>query len=192
MDDVQTDRLILRNFRRADAAGLLAYLHEPRSGCFLSDRLGDLTAAEAEAERRAASDARIAVCLKGTDTLIGDLFCFLEEPDTYSVGWNFNAGFGGKGYALEAAQALFAHLFDARLARRLYAYVEEDNAPSWRLCEKLGMRREGTFVEFISFRSDDQGRPVYENTFQYAILRKEWQLPRPGRVVQPSGSALPE
>ena len=61
----------------------------------------------------------------------------------------------------------------------MYAYVEENNARSWRLCEKLGMRREGVFVEFISFRTDDKGEPVYENTFQYAILRKEWHRPRP-------------
>ena len=36
------------------------------------------------------------------------------------------------------------------------------------------MRAEGLFLEFISFRNDSQGQPVYENTMQYAILRKEW------------------
>ncbi|MGX9964898.1 GNAT family N-acetyltransferase [Roseomonas sp. F4] len=174
MDAIQTERLILRNFRKADAAGLLAYLHEPRAGCFLSERLEDMAAAEAEAERRAASDQHVAVGLKGSETLIGDLFCFFEEPDTYSVGWNFSADFGGKGFALEAARALFTHLFETRQARRLYAYAEEDNAPSWRLCEKLGMRREGAFIEFISFGPDEKGEPIYENTLQYAVLRKEW------------------
>ncbi|MBU8544837.1 MULTISPECIES: GNAT family N-acetyltransferase [Roseomonadaceae] len=179
MDTIQTDRLILRNFRTTDAAGLLAYLHEPRAGCFLSEKLEDLAAAEAEAERRAASDQHVAVCLKGTEIPVGDMFCFLEEPDTFSVGWHFNADFGGRGFAVEAARALFTHLFDTRGARRLYAYVEESNARSWRLCEKLGMRREGLFVEFISFRTDEMGEPVYENTLQYAILRKEWRRPRP-------------
>ena len=82
MDVIQTGRLILRNFRKADAAGLLAYLHEPRAGCFLSERLEDLAAAEAEAERRAASDEHVAICLTGAEALIGDMFCFLEEPDT--------------------------------------------------------------------------------------------------------------
>ena len=42
------------------------------------------------------------------------------------------------------------------------------------LCEKLGMRREGTFVEFVSFVKDESGNPIYENTYQYAILKKEW------------------
>ena len=30
------------------------------------------------------------------------------------------------------------------------------------------------FVEFVSFTKDDAGNPVYENTIQYAILRREW------------------
>lgn len=90
------------------------------------------------------------------------------------VGLNFNLAFSGRGYAHEAAAALFAHLFAERAARRLYAYVEDTNMSSKRLCEKLGMRKEGLFKEFISFRNDQSGAPVYENTMQYALLRHEW------------------
>jgi hypothetical protein len=36
------------------------------------------------------------------------------------------------------------------------------------------MRREGLFREFVSFVTDDEGVPIFENTMQYAILRKEW------------------
>ena len=43
------------------------------------------------------------------------------------------------------------------------------------LCEKLGMRREGLFREFVSFVNDADGNPIYENTYQYAILKKEWE-----------------
>jgi [ribosomal protein S5]-alanine N-acetyltransferase len=174
MNVVETDRLILRNFRSGDAADLFAYLRQPRPSCFASLKLADLDAAQAEAEARSGSDEQIAVCLKNSDRLIGDLFWMHEPPDTYSVGWNFNADFGGAGYASEAARALFDCLFTVKLARRLYAYVEEDNIASQRLCERLGMRREGVFREFISFVTDDDGAPRFENTMQYAILRKEW------------------
>jgi len=175
MDVVETARLILRNFRQGDAADLFAYLHQPRSSCFFSLKLDDLGAAEAEVAMRSKNDEHIAVCLRSCDKLIGDVFCIHEPPDTYSVGWNFNADFGGTGFASEAAWALFEHLFSVKRARRLYAYVEEDNIASQRLCEKLRMRREGLFREFVSFVTDDEGVPIFENTMQYAILRKEWE-----------------
>lgn len=174
MDAIRTERLLLRNFRAEDGPDLLAYLREPGASCFLSLKLDDLAAAEAEAAARAGNDETLAVCLAATGRVIGDVFAMPEPPDTFSVGWNFNADFGGAGYATEAARALFDYLFTVKQARRLYAYVEEDNISSRRLCERLGMRAEGLFQEFISFREDERGKPVYENTLQYALLRKEW------------------
>lgn len=175
MDVIETDRLVLRNFRKDDAADLFAYLHEPAASCFFSLRLEDMRAAEAEAETRSQSDEYVAVCLKDTGRLIGDLFAVPDDDkDTWSVGWNFNPAVAGSGFASEAARALFDYLFTLKQARRLYAYVEDHNLASQRLCERLGMRREGLFKEFVSFRTDDAGAPIYENTMQYAILRKEW------------------
>ena len=80
----------------------------------------------------------------------------------------------GKGYAYEAVRAYFDYLFQERGARRLYAYTEDDNLPSQRLCEKPGMRREGLFLEFVTFVNHPDGTPLYENTIQYAILKREW------------------
>ena len=57
--------------------------------------------------------------------------------------------------------------------------MEDDNLRSQRLCEKLGMRLEGVFKEFVSFVTDDAGVPKFENTMQYAILRKEWRRAGP-------------
>ena len=81
----------------------------------------------------------------------------------------------GKGYAYEAAYAFFDYLFHQKGARRIYAYTEDYNVLSQKLCEKLGMRREGMFMEFVSFINDVNGNPIYENTIQYAILKKEWR-----------------
>ena len=85
-----------------------------------------------------------------------------------------NDKYQGKGYAYEAAQAFFDYLFKERGVRRIYAYTEDNNIASQHLCEKLGMRQEGLFKEFISFVKNPDGTPHYENTYQYAVLRKEW------------------
>ena len=85
-----------------------------------------------------------------------------------------NPEYHGKGYAYEAAHAFFDYLFK-KAARRIYAYTEDYNVASQKLCEKLGMRREGLFYEFVSFVKDENGNPIYENTYQYAILKMEWE-----------------
>ena len=71
--------------------------------------------------------------------------------DTFSPCWMLNERFQGKGYAYEAARAYFDYLFNVKNIRRIYAYAEDYNLSSQRLCEKLGMRREGLFKEFVSF-----------------------------------------
>ncbi|MCD2173935.1 GNAT family N-acetyltransferase [Rhizobium sp. C4] len=180
MDTIETDRLSLRNFKPQDATDLFAYLHRPTASCFLSMALEDMQAAEDEARKRSQDDEHIAVCLRQTGQVIGDVFA-VQEEDTFSIGWNFNPAFGGQGYALEAARAMIADLFTNRNARRLYAYVEDHNRPSRRLCERLGMRMEGMFLEFVSFLNDADGEPIYENTGQYALLRKEWEALEKGR-----------
>lgn len=177
MQTIETERLILRPFREGDAADLFAYLRAPTAPCFLSLKLADLAEAEIEVRKRALDESRFAICLKQTGQVIGDLFGGGEDNDedeTASVGWNLNLQFSGQGYAFEATTALFDYLFRVKGFRRLYAYVEDHNVSSQRLCEKLGMRREGVFIEFVSFRNDDHGNPVYENTIQYALLRREW------------------
>ena len=87
-----------------------------------------------------------------------------------------NEAYQGQEYAFEAAQAFFDYLFSQKGARRIYAYTEDYNLASQHLFYKLCMRREGVFQELISFVNTPDGTPRYENTVQYAILKKEWDL----------------
>ena len=186
---LETERLILRPFRQGDAADLFAYLRAPTAPCFFSLKLADLAEAEIEVGKRALDEGYVAICLKQTGQVIGDLFGGAGEDDedeTASIGWHLNPQFHGRGYAFEAARALLDHLFRAKGFRRVYAYVEDDNTSSQHLCEKLGMRREGVFIEFVSFTNDAAGNPIYENTMQYAILRREWMSGAPA-IQQPPG-----
>ncbi|UUZ84636.1 GNAT family N-acetyltransferase [Paenibacillus sp. P26] len=174
MQMMETNRLRLRNFYVTDAQAFLEYAANPRVNCFLSDKVSTLEEATLKLQNRSCEDSYIAVCLKESNALIGELFYLQEEPDTFSIGWNFNARYEGMGYARESVEAFFEYLFTQKEARRLYAYVEDDNLRSQKLCEKLGMRKEGCFIEFVSFTEYEDGTPKYENTFQYALLKREW------------------
>lgn len=171
---IETPRLILRAFETTDAADLLAYLSMPTVGCFMDEQVLTIERAVEKIKSRQQSEDYFAVQLKQTHQVIGDLFFMKERPDTYSVGWNFNTNFHGQGLAYESAFAFFDFLFNTLDTRRIYAYVEQDNHASQKLCERLGMRKEGCFVEFVSFIQHEDGTPKYENTFQYAMLKKEW------------------
>ena len=175
MDTLETERLVLRPFEAKDAAGLYELLSHPRVHCFSSDRLDSMEAAVADIARRNAGPVQLAVCLKEDNGMIGLMFAAMDEPDTYGVGWHLNTNHEGKGYASEAARAFFRFLYMSKGARRIYAYVEDDNYRSQKLCERLGMRREGLFKEFISFVNNADGTPRYENTCLYAQLKKEWE-----------------
>ena len=182
---IETERLILRPFLETDAADVFEYLEKPAVNCFASMKLNSLEEARAEMKKRVGeTEYYFAIALKDTGKVIGEIDAYPEpgEPhsdesapkDTFSPCWMLNKAYQGKGYAYEAAHAFFDYLFKEKGARRIYAYTEDYNTSSQHLCEKLGMRREGLFLEFISFVNNEDGTPHYENTYQYAILKKEW------------------
>ena len=89
--------------------------------------------------------------------------------NTYEIGWVFAPHAQGQGYATEAAFALLDDGFRTRRIHRVMATCQPENRASWRVMEKLGMRREAHFV---------QGLPRPDGTwwdeYMYAILREEW------------------
>lgn len=179
---IVTERLILRPFHTDDAADVLEYLSAPAVNCFACMKLNSLDEAKVEMKKRLDDDLYLAITLRKSGKVIGEIFGDPEGTgpeddmmDTFSPCWMLNQAYQGKGYAYEAAHAYFDYLFNQRGIRRIYAYTEDYNTSSQRLCEKLGMRREGLFVEFVSFINNPDGTPRYENTVQYAILKREWK-----------------
>ena len=180
---IETERLILRPFSEGDAEDVYEYLKEPAVNCFACMKLNSLEEARAEMEKSALeTEYYFAIVLKDAGKVIGEIDGYPESPnheeggaaDTFSPCWMLHEAYQGKGYAFETAHAFMDYLFREKGARRIYAYTEDYNIPCQRLCEKFGMRREGCFPEFVSFVKNADGTPKYENTIQYAILKKEW------------------
>ena len=168
MQPLTTNRLLLRPLEETDAPAVLELWSKPLANCFVPDRLDTLEQAKRYI-KETDSSYDFAVCLQETGDFIGMLFGQFEEPDTFSPCWNFLPQYFGHGYATESVSAYFSYLFDQKRMRRLYAFVEEDNIASQRVCQ------EGLFEDFSSFVNNPDGSPKYENTYQYAILKKEWQ-----------------
>ncbi len=196
MSEIETKRLLLRPFRESDAADVLEYLSGPLPHCFTGLKIDSLEEARAEVVKRGEDpEYCFAIVLKETGRVIGEIDAepsdYLppmlrsrETPpafqDTFTPSLILNASHQGSGYAYEATCALFDYLFTRKGVRRIYSYVDDYNACSRHLCEKLGMRSEGLFRSFVSFVDDADGNPVYENTIQYAVLKHEWMASRAG------------
>ena len=183
---IETERLIIRDFDFKDEEKLFEIMWQKGVVRFMRDwsenNPNRKCTQEYIAWRRTQKDSkdvyenkRYAIALKVSDQIVGMVGMGIEDTlNEVEMAYFVDEAHQGKGYAFEAAHAFFDYLFGKKGARRIYAYVEDYNLSSQHLCEKLGMRREGLFMEFVSFVNNPDGTPHYENTYQYAILKKEW------------------
>lgn len=156
---IQTDRLILRQFTLGDAAFILELANEPSFIQNIGDRgVRTLSDAERYLENGPISSyARngfglLAVTLNGTGQPIG-MCGLIKRPalEDVDIGYAFLPKFWSKGYALESAQAVMDHAKEAPGLKRVVAIVDPNNAGSIRLLEKLGM----TFKKMVKLSEDD-------------------------------------
>jgi len=86
------------------------------------------------------------------------------------LGWVFSPGHAGRGYATEAVRELVRICFTELGLRRLTANCFAGNEASWRLMERVGMRRELYTVRDSLHRSGQ-----WLDGIGYALLADEWQ-----------------
>lgn len=85
------------------------------------------------------------------------------------IGWALHPDHQGHGYAAEAIRELLRICFAEAGLRRVIALCFTDNVASWRLMEKLGMRREQHAVRESLHRSGE-----WLDSYGYAMLADEW------------------
>ncbi|HBG59560.1 MAG TPA: GNAT family protein [Anaerolineaceae bacterium] len=112
-----------------------------------------------------------AIILEEQGVLIGDCAFQILANDGLQAqfGITLSREFQGKGYAFEAITALFSFLFDRFNLHRIFAVCDVKNIASYTLLERVGMRREATFVENIFFKGE------WGSEYLYALLDREWK-----------------
>ena len=171
---LETERLIIRYFSEEDKGDLYDYLSREEVVKYEPYTLYSRQAAAEEAARRAEDPNFYAVALK-SGKLIGNLYLSKGDYDTWELGYVFNSDFWGNGYAYESAAALITQAFEEWGARRLVAMCNPQNQSSWKLLERLGFRREGTLIRNIYFFCDEAGEPLWQDTYEYGMLKEEWR-----------------
>jgi RimJ/RimL family protein N-acetyltransferase len=91
------------------------------------------------------------------------------------VGYLFDPAVHGRGFATQTLEALLDVAFSDLGLRRVEAGCFADNIASWKVMEKVGMRREQHGV-----KDSWHAEHGWVDGFTYAILRSEWEA-RTGR-----------
>jgi RimJ/RimL family protein N-acetyltransferase len=183
---VRTERLVLRRLADGDMPTIFAY----RSRSDVAEWIGG-TALDVDSLAARFGDGATAVIVELDGRLIGDLM--VRVRDAYAqrevaesaagveaeLGWTFDPAYQRRGLATEAIRALIGICFDDLGLRRVVAACFSANEPSWRLMERVGMRREAHHVKDSLHR--DHG---WQDEYVYALLADE----RPSRPTA-AGSA---
>lgn len=170
---IETPRLYLRQFKPGDAADLYAYLSLPEVYRFEPGEPVTTEQVEQLAFERSQALDFWAVELKSESRLIGHVSFFKSDPAewlTWEVGYIFNPQYQQRGFATEAVKGLVAYAFKELSAHRIVASCNPENIASWRVLEKAGFMREAHLHKNVYFRIDENGRPIWTDTWVYAIL----------------------
>ncbi|WP_133366341.1 GNAT family N-acetyltransferase [Qipengyuania sediminis] len=176
---LETERLVLRDWREEDWPAFFAGTNTPAVMRWLGGVL--------DGEGVTAQRARVEACRDTTGfcfwvierqadrQILG--FCGLKRADApgssvagmVEVGWRLREDAWGHGYAKEAATAALGAAFERFGAEEVVALTVIDNAPSWGLMKRLGMRRRAE-LDYDDMRYE----PPWRRAIVYSITREEW------------------
>jgi len=174
-----TARLSLRPAVEADLKPMWQIRRQDSVGQWMTDSSKELDGFIASSAEHKRLDSTLVIERDGV--LIGDLMLRVEDAWAQGevkehavgvqaeIGWCIDPALGGNGYATEAVVELIRIGFEELGLRRLTALCFADNEPSWRLMERVGMRREAYNVRDSLHRSLG-----WLDGMMYALLAEEW------------------
>lgn len=176
---VRTQRVLIRRPTAADAEPTWRYRRLEEVSRWMTSASTDLEVYRARFE----SPERIGKTLlvEHDGDLVGDLMLAIEDAWAQAeveelgkgvraeLGWCLDPAYGGRGLATEAVRALIDLAFHRLGLRRVTANCFADNETSWRLMERVGMRREAYTVRDSLHRSGQ-----WLDGMMYALLAEEW------------------
>lgn len=174
----RTARLTLRPATADDAAPVFAYRRLPEVSAWMT-RLPD------DEDRFVAffvENLGLTLAIERDGELVGDAMVRIQDAWAQAevadravgtqaeLGWCLRPDTWGQGLATEVVHELLAIAFDGLGVRRIEANCFADNVGSWRVMDKVGLRREGYFVAESLHRDG-----TWRDGISYALLADEWR-----------------
>lgn len=172
MEAIETRRLVLRPFYETDCADLYEFLSQLKDDEF--EPYPDISpeSGREHLKERLGSEEYYAIELKASGKVIGNVYCGKRDFEAKEIGYIVNRDFRRKGFAAEALSAVIDRFFRDGV-HRIYAECDPRNKPSWRLLEKIGLRREAHLKKNVFFFRDENGAPIWKDTYVYALTEDD-------------------
>ncbi len=179
---IETNRLLIRKYKKGDGKGLFALLERNDNRNFLKEHVDEAT------DIKTLEDAEIRVCqlsafwdardrfvmgiwLKKTNEFIGNIWIEPKrwEVPSFELGYYLDQEQIGKGLATEAAKRAMKFIFDELKAHKIIIITRDTNERSYKLAERLGFKKEGHLRE-----TNKEGNRRF-GLLHYGLLRNEYE-----------------
>lgn len=176
---LETNRLILRPIVKNDAEAVFSYRSDALVNRYqgwipssISDVYYFINYKVSQEINLPGTWVQFVLIHKDENQVIGDIGIHFLPADTFQVemGCTLSKLYHGKGYAYEALNQMIHYLFHVLNKRRIIASIDPENAPSIKLYEKLGFRKEAHFRESIYMNGQ------WADDLIYALLKNEWNV----------------
>ncbi|MDD6627899.1 MAG: GNAT family protein [Lachnospiraceae bacterium] len=171
MKTMETERLILRNFKESDYDDVYEFLSQRKEDAF--EAYPDITYENGREhlKYRVDNDEFVAIQLKETGKIIGNVYFGKRDFEAKELGYIVNKDYQRKGYATEAVTEVLRSGFKDGV-HRVFAECDPRNECSWKLLESMGFTREAFFKQNVYFRKDESGNPIWQDTYVYCLLKE--------------------
>ena len=173
---IETDRLVLSHLKQSDLDAVFPYVSD-ETNMYYERRAFDRIGLQRFFAEVIPSRVIYGVRLKETDKLIGHLYFGPHGPKEfreYMIGYIFHPDHHNQGFCTEATSAFIEYGFDKLSLHRISARCNPDNIGSWKVMEKVGLKREGLLEKRVCFKHDSEGNPIWWDELVYGITKDDW------------------
>lgn len=181
-DTLRTPRLRLRDWEKTDWSAIHEMMSDVEVARYAFPPVTDaeqthLLVSSVVQARQSPLPHGLVITLIQTDEVIGTcrLSILKEGNGQGDIAYHLLRRYWGQGYATEAAQALLQYGFDDFGLHRISTSARPENIASWRVLEKIGMRREG----HQRLHRWDWIAQEWVDSYLYAIVEDEWRMGKP-------------
>lgn len=165
---LETERLVLRNYKQDDLEDVHAYFSNDEVAKYEDFYPMSEEEVKELIDEWKDNDSRMVVELKNQNTVIGSIGYFIDDDGDYSIDFDFNPIYGKQGYAAEAGKMLLDYLFNTLDVKKIFGDCDIRNNNSWRLLERLGFKKISQ-MDNESYKDDADGNPILISIYLYSI-----------------------